>query len=211
MVREYAQCMRPATDISPEKHVQLLKMTHERLMYSFSAMPFVATFAALFYGNTHDIKWMAVWALGYCIAYFFSKQRISQFTHDELTMTASNLLAVWHPRLLRLATLHGLALCAPFVLTAADPSFEFTTLWYLVVAAIIAGNATHQTPVLDIFVRFFNCSWNLATLLSVIAYPNHWQFIAPMILMYTAGIYRHALMAHKFFYNKYALKKAVCA
>jgi signal transduction histidine kinase/CheY-like chemotaxis protein len=183
-------------------------MTHERLVYSFTAMPFVATFAALFYGNTNDITLMAIWAIGYCIAYFFSKHRAVQFTKDELNLKAEDLLAAWHPRLLRIATLHGLALCMPLVLTAFKPTFEFTTLWYLTVAAIIAGNATHQTPVLGIFVRFFNCSWNLATVLSVIAYPNHWQYIAPMILMYTAGIYRHALMAHKFFLQQVRLEES---
>ena len=208
MVREYAFYVQPAVDISAKKHAQLLKMTHERLAYSFLAMPFVATFAALFYGSTNDITWMAIWALGYCFAYFFSKKRCAQFTQDELEMTAENLLVCWRPKLLRVATMHGLALCAPFILTASSPNFEFSTLWYLTIAAIIAGNATHQTPVLGIFVRFFNCSWNLATLLSVIAYPNHWQFIAPMILMYTAGIYRHALIAHKFFLQQVRLEES---
>lgn len=208
MVRDYAFHMQPATDISAEKHVQLLKMTHERLVYSFTAMPFVATFAALFYGNTNDITLMAIWAMGYCMAYFFSKRRAAQFTEDELSLKAEDLLVAWHPILLRIATLHGLALCLPFVITASKPTFEFTTLWYLTIAAIIAGNATHQTPALGIFVRFFNCSWNVATLLSVIAYPNHWYFVAPMIMMYTAGIYRHALMAHKFFLQQVRLEES---
>ncbi len=208
MVREYLHYMQPAADISAEKHVQLLKMTHERLVYSFTAMPFVATFAALFYGREHDITLMAIWALGYCAAYFFSKRRAFDFNQDELNMPAREVFAVWEPKLRRTATLHGLALCVPFVLTSFNPNFEFTTLWYLVIAAIIAGNATHQTPVLGIFVRFFNCSWNLATVLSVIAYPNHWQYIAPMIMMYTAGIYRHALMAHKFFLQQVRLEES---
>lgn len=208
MVREYAFYMQPAADISAEKHVQLLKMTHERLVYSFTAMPFVATFAALFYCAEHDVTWMAIWALCYCFAYFPSQRRQAQFLRDERNMPAQALLDMWRPKLSRVATMHGLALCAPFLLTSIDPSFEFTTLWYLVIAAIIAGNATHQTPVLGIFVRFFNCSWNLATVLSVIAYPNHWQYIAPMILMYTAGIYRHALMAHKFFLQQVRLEES---
>jgi signal transduction histidine kinase/ActR/RegA family two-component response regulator len=42
----------------------------------------------------------------------------------------------------------------------------------------------------------------------VIAYPDHWQFITPMILMFTAGIYRHALIAHKFFLQQVRLEES---
>ena len=49
LAREYLTFIKPAKDISAIKHVQLLQMTHERLVYSFSAMPWVATFALFFY------------------------------------------------------------------------------------------------------------------------------------------------------------------
>lgn len=208
LLGEYAQLMRPPTDISPEKHAQLLKMSHERMVYGFTAMPIIATLAAFFYGSQHDMRLMGLWALGYCIAYFFSKQRIAQFDSDMREMDGHALMALWVPRLKRVATLHGLALCAPFVITAHEPNYEFNTLWYLVIAAIVASNAAHQTPVLDIFVRFFNCSWNVATLLSFVAYPNHWYYITPMILMFTGANYRHALMAHKFFLQQVRLEES---
>ena len=208
LAREYATLIKPAADISAVKHVQLLRMTHERLVYSFSAMPWVATFAMLFYSREHQSVWMGMWAIGYCLAYWFSQHRARAFDHDEATLDAQVMLDRWYPRFNRIATLHGLALCLPFILTAPNNSFEFTTLWYLVVAAIVAGNATHQTPALGIFVRFFNCSWNLATLLSVIAYPQYWHYITPMILMFTFSIYRHALMAHKFFLQQVRLEES---
>ncbi len=208
LAREYLSLIKPAEDISAIKHVQLLKMTHERLVYSFSAMPWVATFAMLFYSREHQSVWMAIWATGYCLNYWFGQRRARAFAHDEKNLDAKIMFDRWYPRLMRVATLHGLALCLPFILTAQNNSFEFTTLWYLVLAAILAGNATHQTPALGIFVRFFNCSWNLASLLSVIAYPNHWYYITPMILMHTFGIYRHALMAHKFFLQQVRLEES---
>ncbi len=212
LAREYMFFMKPAEDLSATKHVQLLKMTHERLIYSFSAMPWVATFAMLFYCQEHHQEYqsvpMAIWAIGYCLSHWFGQRRARTFEHDEKNLDAKVMFDRWYPRLMRVATLHGLALCLPFILTAKNNSFEFTTLWYLVLAAILAGNATHQTPALGIFVRFFNCSWNLATLLSVIAYPNHWHYITPMILMHTFGIYRHALMAHKFFLQQVRLEES---
>lgn len=207
LAREYVRLITPAADLSPVKHVQLLKMTHERLVYSFSAMPWVATFALMFYTREHQSVLMSIWAIGYCIAYWFSQHRARTFAHDEASLDAQVMLDRWYPRFKRIATLHGLALCLPFILTAKNNSFEFTTLWYLTVAAIVAGNATHQTPALGIFVRFFNCSWNFATLLSVIAYPQYWHYITPMILMFTFSIYRHALMAHKFFLQQVRLEE----
>ena len=208
LAREYLSFIKPAEDLSAIKHVQLLKMTHERLVYSFTAMPWVATFAMLFYAREYQSVGMAIWAIGYCLNYWFSQRRASAFARDEKNLDAQIMFDRWYPRLMRVATLHGLALCLPFILTAQNNSFEFTTLWYLVLAAILAGNATHQTPALGIFVRFFNCSWNLASLLSVIAYPNHWYYITPMILMHTFGIYRHALMAHKFFLQQVRLEES---
>ncbi len=208
IMREYAQLIEPPTDISPEKHAQLLKMTFERLIYGFTVMPIIAAFAALFYGSQHDALLMSLWALGYLAAYFYRKRLIRQFDHDLRVLDGLALMARWVPKLKRIVSAHGLALCAPFVLTASEPSFEFNTLWYLVIAAIVASNAAHQTPVLGVFVRFFNCSWNVASALSVIAYPDHWYYITPMILMFTGANYRHALMAHKFFLQQVRLEES---
>jgi signal transduction histidine kinase/CheY-like chemotaxis protein len=208
IMREYAQLMEPPTDISPDKHAQLLKMTFERLIYGFTVMPIIATFAALFYGNKHDILPMSLWAMGYFAAYFYRIRLIRLFDQDMRELDGHALMARWVPKLKRIVSMHGFALCAPFVLTASDPSFEFNTLWYLVIAAIVASNAAHQTPVLGVFVRFFNCSWNMASLLSVVAYPDNWHYITPMILMFTGANYRHAIMAHKFFLQQVRLEES---
>ncbi|MBS7806826.1 hybrid sensor histidine kinase/response regulator [Variovorax sp. PCZ-1] len=208
MMREYAQLIHPPTDISPDKHTQLLRMSFERLIYGFTVMPIIAALAALFYGRQHSIWLMGLWAVGYVGAFFYRKRLIYEFDEDAHSMDGHAMMARWVPKLKRIVTMHGLALCAPFVLTASDPSFEFNTLWYLVIAAIVASNAAHQTPVLGIFVRFFNCSWNVATLLSVIAYPDDWYYITPMILMFTGANYRHAMMAHKFFLQQVRLEES---
>jgi signal transduction histidine kinase/CheY-like chemotaxis protein len=207
LLREYAALITPAADLSAAKHVQLLKMTHARLHFSLTMLPFVSTFAVLFYGRSHDAIWLAPWAIGYCIAYWFSRARMQQFLQDEQSLAPELVFAQWLPRLKRVATFHGLALCAPFVLTLHDNSFEFTTLWYLAVAVIIAGNATHQTPVLGIFMRFFNGSWNVATLIAPLVYPDTWHLIMPMIATYTIGIYSHAITANKFFLQQVRLEE----
>jgi signal transduction histidine kinase/CheY-like chemotaxis protein len=208
MLSEYKKHIRPASDISPEKHAQLLKMTHERLVYSFKGMPVLAVFGTLFYAQQHDGLPLGLWSLGYCIAYILSRNRNREFEADMRSLDAQALIARWEPKIKGAVTIHGLALCAPFVLTSGSPSFEFNALWYLVIARIVASNAAYLTPVLSIFVRFFNCSWNVASLLSVIAFPDHWYFITPIILMFTGANYRQALMAHKFFLQQVRLDES---
>jgi signal transduction histidine kinase/CheY-like chemotaxis protein len=208
IMREYAQLIEPPTDISSEKHAQLLKMTFERLIYGFTVMPIIASFAALFYGSQHNVLPMSIWAAGYFAAYFYRIRLIRLFDQDMRDLDGQALMRRWVPKLKRIVTVHGFALCAPFVITASEPSFEFNTLWYLVIAAIVASNAAHQTPVLGVFVRFFNSSWNVASVLSVVAYPDHWYYITPMILMFTGANYRHAIMAHKFFLQQVRLEES---
>jgi signal transduction histidine kinase len=206
MFAEYRKHIVPAEDISPEKHAQLLKMTHERLAYGFKIMPILSACAALFYAQQHDALLISLWALGYCIAYFFSKQRLREFDEAMRILDGQAMMARWVPKLKRVVTIHGFALCAPIVLTLGSQSFEFNIVWYFAMAAMIASNAAHQ-PVLGIFVRFFNCSWNCASLLSILAFPNHWFYFTPMILLATGANYRHALMAHKFFLHQVRLEE----
>jgi signal transduction histidine kinase/CheY-like chemotaxis protein len=207
-VADYRKHMQIAPDISASRHVQLMEMTHERLVYSFTAMPFVSLAATLFHGSKADPTLLGLWALGYCIAYFVSQTRQRAYQADKTSLSHQQLLDRWIPTLKRVAGLHGLALCLPLVLTVGSASFEFITFWYLTMGAIIAGNSTHQTPVLGVFTRFFNLSWNVATLLVVVAYPNDWPYIGLAVLMYTFGIYRHALIAHKFFLQQVRLEES---
>jgi signal transduction histidine kinase/CheY-like chemotaxis protein len=207
-VADYRKHMQIAPDISGSRHVQLLEMTHERLIYSFTAMPFVCLAATLFHARQADATWLGLWALGYCMAYFLSQARKWAYQADKALLTPEQLLDRWIPKLKRVAGLHGLALCLPLVLTAGSASFEFVTFWYLTLGAIIALNSTHQTPVLGVFTRFFHFSWNVATLLLVVAYPKDWPYIGLAVLMYTFGIYRHALMAHKFFLQQVRLEES---
>ena len=95
MLGEYVQLIQPASDISAEKHAQLLRMSHERMVYGFTVMPIIATFAAFFYGSQHDMLPMGLWALGYCLAYVFNKRRIQQFDLDFSQMDGHLLMAKW--------------------------------------------------------------------------------------------------------------------
>ena len=105
-----------------------------------------------------------------------------------------------------MALAHGLGLTAAVVITAGRASFEFSILLHITLAAITAGNATHQTPMLGVFWRFFLTCWNLNVALIYWVFPTQWQFLLPLSLLYSLGMYKHALTAHHFFINQVRLE-----
>jgi signal transduction histidine kinase len=194
-------------EISPERRVQLLDMSYARMLWGIGAMQFVAVCITGFYSLEHDATRLAFWMAGYMLIFLFSRIQRRAYMRDQAAMPAAAFLARWKPRLETLALVHGLALCAPALLTMGNASFEFSILWHLVVCAIMAGNATHQTPALGVFMRFFMAGWNLNVLLAFWVYPDRWYYIVPLMLLFSAGIYRHAMIAHRFFVQQVQLEE----
>jgi signal transduction histidine kinase len=194
-------------DISPERRAQLLDMSYARLFFSITALPWVALCMTGFYALEQNPIPMAVWGLGYFAAFLLCRVQKRAYGRDKAAMPAQAFLSKWRPRLDTLAIAHGLGLCLPLLITMGKGSFEFVTLWYLVLCAIVAGNATHQTPVLGMFMRFFHTSWHISVLLAFWVYPAHWPYIIPMMLLFSAGIYRHAMIAHRFFVQQVRLEE----
>jgi signal transduction histidine kinase len=206
-VADYRKHLQIAPDISDARHVQFMEMTHERLIFSFAAMPFVGVVTTVWYSASANPSALGVWTLGYCLAYFWSRSRQKAYLADKASLPAKALVDKWIPRLKRVAGLHGLGVCLPLALTAGQASFEFITFWYFTLGLSLALKSTHETPVLGIFTRFFNMSWNISIPLTILLYPQHWYFIALPMLLYSFGIYRHALIAHKFFLQQVRLEE----
>ena len=75
------------------------------------------------------------------------------------------------------------------------------------IAAIVAANATHLTPVISTFTRFFFASWGLLNL-GIICRLEDVMFIVLMLnLLYGFAIYRHALTSHAFFIQQALLEE----
>jgi signal transduction histidine kinase/ActR/RegA family two-component response regulator len=208
VLREYAQYMQPAKDISPEKQVQLLQMAFGCLIHSLRVIPMTVILATLFYGTKHDITYMSVWALVYVAAFFYRKRLERLLDEDIRLLSAESVVDRWIPKVKCLVTLHGIGLCAPLLITAFDPSFEFTIVWYLVLAGIVAINATMQAAVLSIFIRFMNSIGVLACIHSVFAFPDYWYYVTPIVIFFILGFYRYALVAHKFILQQVRLEES---
>ncbi len=208
VVYEYASYMQLASDVSLEKHVQLLNIAFDSLIFSLRVIPVTAALGAFFYGRSHDMTFMCIWALGYLIASMYRKRLQRFFEEDSAHLSAELFIARWVPKLKRIVTLHGMGLCMPLFITAFDPSYEFNVVWYLVLAGIVAINASIQTAVLSIFIRFLNSIFCIVCFYTLLAFPENWYYVTPLLIFFTAGFYRHALVAHKFFLKQVRLEES---
>lgn len=194
--------------ISFTGHLKLLEMTYSRLRFGINATPFVAVPIVGFYSLNHDETAFMLWGLGYaCAAISVNWTYQKFFLRDRLQLSDEELVGRWRPRLNTIAILHGLGLSTAVLITSVDSSFEFSMTLYATLVAMVAGNAAHQTPVLGVFWRFYNASWNVSLLLVYWVFPAHWQFVLPLALLFSLAIYKNALTAHRFFVNQIVLEE----
>jgi signal transduction histidine kinase/CheY-like chemotaxis protein len=197
--------MQPNTDaenlthISAQGQVQLMEMTYERLRFSVSALTLVALVLVYVYSLDHDARWLALWGLAYgAFALWMRWFYKSVYLADKQRLPADALFKKWLGILTLIALAHGLGLTAASAIMLQDTSYEVSMLWHVTLVAIMAGNATHQTPVLRVFMVFFAASWNLNLPLLYWTFPTTWQYLLPLSILYSFGIYRHAKTAHRF-------------
>jgi signal transduction histidine kinase len=194
--------------ISPAGRAQLLEMSYSRILLSITVLPVITFCLAWFYAQKNDATGMALWFGFYVVLAIGMRLYHRVYLRDQASLSDSAMLAKWLPFTQKLALVHGLALSVPMILISHGKApFEFVILFLLTLAAITAGNATHQTPVMGVFMRFFITGWNLTVLLVYWALPNHWQYVLPMTLMYSLLMYRHARIANRFFVKQIVLEE----
>ena len=194
--------------ISFTGQLKLMEMTFARLRFGITAIPFVAIPLVWFYSQNHDGAELGLWALAYVVAALWINWLFRLFLQSMRSATSEEALVLrWRPRLNAIAILHGFGLSTAVFISSIDSNFEFGILLYGALAAIVAGNATHQTPVLGVFWRFYNASWNASVLMVYWVFPAHWQFVLPLTLIFTLAIYKNALAAHRFFVSQVVLEE----
>lgn len=193
--------------VSMEGQARLLEMTYHRLHTSIMVLPLVALALTLFYQQQQDARWMWGW-FGFYMVFAAASHRVRHiFRQDQGRLDAANLMRRWRPRLEFCALIHGAGTTAPVVIAAGHASYDFALLLLVTNAAILAGNATHQTPVLSVFMRFFMTGWNASLLVQPWLFPHHWYFILPLSLLHTFTMYRHSHTAHRFFVHQIWLEE----
>lgn len=193
--------------VSMAGQARLLEMTYQRLHTSIMMLPMVALALTLFYRLQHDAYWMWAWCGFYLVFAATSLALHKAFRRDQAALAPADLMRRWRPRLEVCALIHGAGTTAPVVIVAGHASYDFALLLLVTNAAIVAGNATHQTPVLSVFMRFFMTGWNASLLAQPWLFPNHWYFILPLSLLHTFTMFRHSHTAHRFFVHQVWLEE----
>jgi len=189
-------------DISAEGRARLLDMAYARLRFGFAMMPIIcAIFAWYYHFENHPasdyrvIIWTLVYFAGFCLSLWLNKI----YQQDKKTLPARTMLEKWLPKINLIAIIHGLAIAVLLPLVKDTASIEYKYLYLAVMAAIISGNASHQSPTLSVFHRFLASSWHLTVIMLPWTAPNHWQFMVPLAVMYSVGMYHYSLTSHRFF------------
>lgn len=194
--------------ISPPAQIRLLNNTFMRLVFSFSAVPFVGIPFAIWINLLGDelaptITWIIIYLLcAVAIRILHRRYRREVKEHDE-----ADVLRRWLPRINKIAFIHGLGISSLYLITPQTQNFDFFLLLNISIAAIVAANATHLTPVISTFTCFFFASWGVLNL-GIIWRLDDLMFIVLMLnLLYGFAIYRHALTSHAFFIQQALLEE----
>lgn len=194
--------------ISPPAQIRLLNNTFLRLVFSFSAVPFVGIpFAIWIHLLGDDLGPTITWIIIYLLCAVAIRIVHRRYQQEVKENDDEAVLRRWLPRINKVAFFHGLGISSLYLITPQTQNFDFFLLLNISIAAIVAANATHLTPVISTFTRFFFASWGVLTL-GIILRLYDLMFIVLMLnLLYGFAIYRHALTSHAFFIQQALLEE----
>ncbi len=194
--------------ISPPAQIRLLNNTFLRMVFSFSAVPFVGIpFAIWIHLLGDDLGPTITWIIIYLLCAVAIRIVHRRYQQEVKENDDEAVLRRWLPRINKVAFFHGLGISSLYLITPQTQNFDFFLLLNISIAAIVAANATHLTPVISTFTRFFFASWGVLTL-GIILRLNDLMFIVLMLnLLYGFAIYRHALTSHAFFIQQALLEE----
>lgn len=194
--------------ISSRAQIRLLDNTFIRLVFSFTAVPFVGVpFAIWIYWLGDDIRPTSIWIGIYLIFAVVIRIWHRRYQREVRENNEEEVLHRWLPHLNKVAFAHGLGISSLYLITPQNQSFDFFLLLNISIAAIVAANATHLTPVISTFKRFFFTSWGLLTLGIIWRAEELMPIVLMLNLLYGFAIYRHALTSHAFFIQQARLEE----
>ncbi|UNK29372.1 hybrid sensor histidine kinase/response regulator [Serratia plymuthica] len=195
-------------EISPRAQIRLLDNTFMRLVFSFTAVPFVGIpFAIWLYLLGKELTPIIAWILIYFLCALAIRLWHRRYRYDTQKNNASTVISRWLPRINNVAFVHGLGISSLYLIAPEKNSFDFFLLLNISIAAIVAANATHLTPVISTFTRFFFASWGVLNFGIIWRLGDVMPIVLMLNLLYGFAIYRHALTSHAFFIQQALLEE----
>ena len=194
--------------ISSRAQIRLLNNTFIRLVFSFTAVPFVGIpFAIWLYWLGADTGPTLVWIGIYLICAVIIRIWHHRYQREVKEINEEEVLRRWLPHINKVALAHGLGISSLYWITPPGQNFDFFLLLNISIAAIVAANATHLTPVISTFKRFFIASWGVLNIGIICRMDNVMLIVLMLNLLYALAIYRHALTSHAFFIQQARLEE----
>jgi signal transduction histidine kinase/CheY-like chemotaxis protein len=179
---------------------RLLELTFSRLLFGIHALPFVgAPFLLWMWQQGLDVTNMLIW-LAVCVLFNLWAVRLKgTFFLDLSALSALRAVDKWRPAIHRLVIVYGFGVSILALITAGKVSTGFAYLLLTVQAAIIAGNATHLSPEIGTFKRFFTVAWGICVVLIPWSFPDEWPATLFLSLIFVLAIHLQAMRSHSFF------------
>lgn len=195
-------------DVSPAGRVGLLDVAFARINYGFGAMvvvglPFIAWYIHL----GQNPLGLVLWSVWYFIGLLVVRWQYRRYHLERAEGEPEAILRRWSPRIHGMALVYGSSMVVPPLLTAHHATFEFQLLYLVTIAAIVAGNSVHASPVLSVFRSFFLTGWGGVTLLVPYSFPGYWYYVMPLTLIYIRTMLKHSAISHRFFVQNIVLKE----
>lgn len=190
------------SDSKPSDHgrVRLLELTFSRLLFGIHALPFVGVpFLLWMWKQGLDVANMLLWLAVYVLVSLWAIRLKGIFFRDLASLPAIRALDKWLPAVHRLAIVYGFGISILALITAGKVSTGFAYLLLTAQAAIIAGNATHLSPEIGTFKRFFTVAWGISVVLIPSTFPDEWPATLFLSLIFVLAIHQQAMGSHRFF------------
>jgi signal transduction histidine kinase/ActR/RegA family two-component response regulator len=198
--------------LSSASRAKLLHMTASRYTAEF-ALIIIPGLLAWLYSRHGDIWRFMPWVIGMALLAIWMLWRRYVYRRDRPSMSNEQLLARFEPESRRVALVYGLSWAMPVLLVCGDTSgtssarFEFGIALYLVLAGVTAAATNYLASIFDFFIRYFLGIWVIALASVVSVFPQHWQFILPLSVLYSVISFRHALGMHRFLVRQMELEE----
>lgn len=195
-------------DISPAGRVGLLDVAFARINYGFGAMVVVSLpFIAWYIHLGQNPLGLVLWSIWYFIGLLVVRWQYRRYHLERAEGEPEAILRRWSPRVHGMALVYGSSMAVPPLLTSHHATFEFQLLYLVTIAAIVAGNSVHSSPVLSVFRSFFLTGWGGVTLLVPYSFPGYWYYVMPLTLIYIRTMLKHSAISHRFFVQNIVLKE----
>ena len=186
-------------DISVAGQVRLMEMAYSRLRFGLLAMPVITVIFALYYRlYSHDLR-VVLWSVVDWLLFLATRWIYRRYQQDQHQMTDTQLLHSWLPRIHTMVILHGLVVAAFLPLVSTTTPDDFKLVYTCTIIAMVAGNATHQSPMISVFRRFLLTSWHLTVLMMPWTFGPHWPYIVSLAVLYSVGMHYYSQASHRFF------------